>query len=108
MSYFVYIISNTKHKPFYTGVTNSLERRIYEHKNKIFPESFSAKYNLDKLLFWEEHSDIITAINREKQLKKWKQEYKLELIKAINPSLCDLSLLPYYLDRGQARDDTEF
>ncbi len=98
MSYFVYIISNQKNNPLYTGVTNNLERRIFEHKNKLIPDSFSSRYFLDKLLYWEITEDVISAISREKQLKDWHKDWKLNLIKSTNPKYKDLSILPNYCD----------
>ena len=63
----------------YVGVTNDLERRMFEHKNKLV-KGFSSKYNLDKLVYFEQYSNINLAIKREKQLKKWKREWKIKLI----------------------------
>jgi putative endonuclease len=76
--YFVYIITNTDNSVFYIGVTNNLERRICEHKNKAL-KGFSNKYNLHKLIYFEETSDIDSAITREKRLKTWKRNWKIEL-----------------------------
>ena len=98
MSYFVYILSNSKLSPIYIGVTNNLEKRIYEHKNKANPNSFSTKYQLDKLMFWETGEDIQSAIEREKQLKNWHRDWKINLIKSTNPNLKDLSICPNYSD----------
>ena len=100
MSYFVYIISNQKNNPLYIGVTNNIERRIFEHKNKLIPDSFSFRYFLNKLLYWEITEDIISAISREKQLKNWHKDWKLNLIKSTNPKYKDLSILPNYCDCG--------
>jgi len=69
--YFIYIITNKKEGVLYIGVTNNLERRIFEHKNKLV-DGFSKKYNLDKLVYFEFFSNINDAIKREKNLKKWK------------------------------------
>jgi putative endonuclease len=93
---FVYIISNSRKTTFYVGVTSDLEKRIYEHKNRLIPKSFSSKYNLDQLLYWEIGSDIIEAIQREKQLKNWKREWKINLIKTKNPELIDLTNFKNY------------
>ena len=89
--YYVYILSNTTNSTLYIGVTNDLKRRIYEHKNKLV-EGFTDKYNVNKLVYFEKTSDIEAAIQREKNLKKWKREWKLELIKKSNPLMKDLSL----------------
>ena len=75
----------------YVGVTNNLERRIYEHKNKLV-KGFSKKYNVHKLVYFEETQDVTAAINREKEIKKWRREKKNELVNRINPTWKDLSL----------------
>jgi putative endonuclease len=98
MSYFVYIISNSENSPLYVGVTNNLENRIWEHKNKICINSYSSKYNLDKLLYWEISEDITSAIAREKQLKNWHKKWKENLIKTINYNFQDLSACLNYLN----------
>ncbi len=74
----------------YIGVTGDLEGRIWEHKEKIYPNSFTAKYNISKLVYIEEYSSINQAIEREKELKGWNRNKKLELIKEENPRLKDL------------------
>lgn len=71
-------------------MTNNLERRIYEHKNKKI-KGFTEKYNLDKLVFYEENSDVAFAIQREKQLKKWNRKWKINLIEENNPNWIDLA-----------------
>ena len=71
-------------------MTNDLETRIYEHKNKIF-EGFSKKYNLDKLVFYEYTNDVNAAIAREKEIKKWRREKKNKLIESVNPEWKDLA-----------------
>ena len=74
----------------YIGVTRNLERRLYEHKNKLL-DGFSKKYNLNVLLFYETTEHALDAIAREKQLKKWNRDKKFALIKSVNPELRDLS-----------------
>ena len=71
-------------------MTNNLRRRLYEHKNKLNP-GFTEKYNVHKLVYYEKTTDVKAAIQREKRLKKWNREWKLELIKKNNPNLNDLS-----------------
>ena len=88
-TYFVYILSNNS-KTLYIGVTNNLERRIYEHKNKLI-EGFTKKYNLTKLVFYEMFGDVTLAIAREKQLKGWLRKKKIELIESVNPEWKDLA-----------------
>ena len=90
--YFVYILSNYTNTTLYVGMTNDMKRRLYEHKNKLI-EGFSSKYNTNKLVYYEETSDVKTAIQREKNLKKWNRQWKEELIKKTNPDFKDLSLV---------------
>ena len=89
-SYYVYILTNYNQTSLYIGVTNNLIRRLYEHKNKII-EGFSSKYNVSKLVYFEETDSIDSALNREKQLKKWHRDWKLDLIRKNNPEFKDLS-----------------
>ena len=90
MAYFTYMMMNSRHTTLYTGVTNNLERRVYEHKNKIF-KGFTSQYNLDKLVYYEDFHEITDAIVREKQIKGWVRKKKDELILKMNPELKDLS-----------------
>ena len=85
MNYYVYIITNNYNTVLYVGVTNNLVRRIYEHKNKLI-DGFSKKYNLNKLVYFEETTDVNSAILREKQLKSYKRCKKIALIEKINPT----------------------
>lgn len=89
--YFVYIMTNINNSVLYIGVTNDLKRRVYEHKNKLI-EGFSEKYNLCKLVYYERINDIETAIAREKQLKMWHRDWKVNLIKSQNPNFDDLNI----------------
>jgi putative endonuclease len=89
-NYYIYILSNWNSKVIYVGVTNDLERRIFEHKNKIF-EGFSKKYNIDKLVYYEHTNDVNAAIRREKEIKKWRREKKNKLIESMNPEWEDLA-----------------
>src|SRR3989338_8381395 len=89
--YSVYIMTNSLHTVLYVGVTNSLVRRIYEHKNKTsYYESFTKKYNLTKLVWYESYSDIRDAIAREKQIKGGSRQKKINLINTMNPEWGDL------------------
>ncbi len=88
--YYVYILTNRKQGVLYTGVTNDLERRIYEHKNKLI-SGFASKYNLTKLVYFEETTDVNAAITREKQIKGWLRKKKVALIESKNPEWKDLS-----------------
>ncbi|EDX73193.1 hypothetical protein MC7420_4440 [Coleofasciculus chthonoplastes PCC 7420] len=77
-------------KTLYTGVTNDLYRRVYEHKQKLIP-GFTQKYNINRLVYYQETSDIREAIAREKQIKGWLRAKKIALIESINPQWRDLS-----------------
>jgi putative endonuclease len=90
MHYYVYILTNKTHSVLYTGVTGDLVRRIYEHKHNADPGSFTAKYKVHKLVYFEETSDVNVAIEREKQIKRWKRENKIALIMKSNPQFLDL------------------
>jgi len=88
--YYIYIITNKKEGVLYIGVTNNLERRIFEHKNKLV-KVFSSKYNLDKLIYFEEYQFIEEAIKREKNMKKWKRAWKINLAIKETPNWEDLA-----------------
>ena len=88
--YYVYMITNWNNKVLYTGVTNNLERRIFEHKNKII-KGFTSKYNINKLVYFDYTDNINSAIAREKQIKGWTRKKKNELIEEMNPEWKDLS-----------------
>lgn len=87
--YYVYIMTN-RSKTLYTGVTNDLIRRVYEHKNKMV-KGFTKRYNITKLVYFEETSDVQAAIKREKQIKGWLRAKKIALIESKNPEWKDLS-----------------
>ena len=89
-SYYVYILTN-KSKTLYTGVTNDLERRIYEHQNKLVP-GFTVQYNISRLVFFEATPNVRAAIAREKQIKGWTRQKKISLIETTNPRWRDLSV----------------
>ena len=88
---YVYILANDTNVCLYTGVTNDLERRLYEHKHELDPKSFTAKYHVHKLVFYEETPDPYAAVSREKQIKSWSRKRKNQLIESMNPSWDDLS-----------------
>lgn len=90
MSYYVYILTNKNKNVLYTGVTNDLVRRVYEHKHHLSKDSFTAKYNVNLLIYYEETSDVRSAIEREKQIKSWSRIKKLFLIRDANPMMADL------------------
>ena len=87
--YYVYIMTN-RSKTLYTGVTNDLVRRVYEHKNKMI-DGFTRKYKLTQLVYFEETTDVQAAIAREKQIKGWLRSKKVALIESENPQWNDLS-----------------
>lgn len=89
--YYVYILTNWNNQVMYVGMTNNLERRIYEHKHKLV-EGFTRKYNVFKLVYYEQGSDVNAVIAREKEIKKWRREKKDNLVKKLNPEWKDLSL----------------
>ena len=88
---YIYILSNDTNVCLYTGVTNDLQRRLYEHRNELDPKSFTAKHHIHKLVYCEEAPDPYAAIVREKQIKGWTRRRKNELIESINPEWKDLS-----------------
>jgi putative endonuclease len=87
--YYVYLLTNWNNKVMYVGVTNDLERRMYEHKNKL-TTGFTEKYNVQKLVYFEETGNVNAALAREKQIKRWRREKKNNLVLQINPEWRDL------------------
>ena len=87
---YVYILFNQRNGTLYTGVTSCLKRRVYEHKTKLHPESFTARYSIDKLGYFEEYVSIKEAIEREKQIKAGSRASKIALIEGMNPEWKDL------------------
>ena len=96
MEYFVYILSNHTNTAIYTGVTRDLVRRVYEHKHHMDPNSYTAKYSIHKLVYFESTCDVNAAIEREKQIKSWNRKRKNKLVESKNPSWAELydSILP--------------
>ena len=90
-SYYVYILTNYKNTVSYIGVTNDLERRITEHKSGLV-RGFTQRYKQKKLVYFEEYPNMTDTIKREKQLKNWHRDWKINLIKSINPTFDDLSV----------------
>lgn len=87
--YYIYILSNKYNNVLYIGVTNNLIKRVYEHKNKLV-DGFTKTYNVDKLVYYEVSEEVIVAIEREKQLKGYKRQKKVNLIDNFNPNWDDL------------------
>lgn len=98
----VYIISNKNRTVFYIGVTSDIQLRMYQHKNGVY-EGFSKKYQCHDLLYIEMFQSIVDAIRREKQMKKWNREWKLELIKKENPEMKDLSA-DWFYENGELKE----
>jgi putative endonuclease len=90
MPYYVYIMASHSRR-LYIGITNDLIRRVYEHKQKLVP-SFTQRYNITSLVYFETTTDVNAALTREKQLKKWNRQKKIELIESTNPTWDDLSI----------------
>ncbi len=84
-------MTNYSQTSFYIGVTGNLQKRVWEHKNK-FVEGFTKRYNIDRLVYYELTDSVETALNREKQLKRWHRDWKINLIKEMNPQFKDLSM----------------
>ena len=88
--YYVYLLTSSNNKVMYVGVTNNLTRRVYEHQNKLV-KGFTEKYNVNKLVYYEQTNDVFTALTREKEIKKWRREKKNALVVQLNPHWNDLS-----------------
>ena len=89
--YAVYILTNRNNSVMYVGVTSDLKRRLAQHKDKSVP-GFTAKYRLDRLVYYELTSDVLSAITREKEIKKWRREKKNRLVDAVNPEWLELEI----------------
>ena len=87
--YYVYIMANRKNGTLYTGITNDLRNRVLDHKKGYF-DSFTKRYKIYLLVYFERHNDVNRAIHREKQLKRWRRKWKLALIESMNPEWLDL------------------
>ena len=90
MKHYIYILTNKHNKVLYIGETENIKRRISQHRRKSYPNSFSARYNLDKLVYFEEFENSTLAKKRERQMKKWNRDWKIKLIEEINPDWIDL------------------
>ena len=89
MAYYVYLLSSGKHGTLYLGVTRDLVRRVYQHKTKATP-GFTSRYEVTRLVWFETYDDPTTAITREKEIKKWRRDWKVSLIENENPDWDDL------------------
>ena len=90
MDYYVYMLTNAHRNFLYTGITNDLVRRVYEHKNHLDKGSYTDRYNIEYLVYYESTSDVTAAIEREKQIKGWNRKRKDKLIASKNPNWDDL------------------
>jgi putative endonuclease len=88
-TYYVYILASQT-RVLYIGMTRTLEQRVFQHKTHVF-EGFTAKYNVTNLVYFEHHGSVLTAIRREKAMKAWRREEKIQLIESANPKWRDLS-----------------
>ena len=86
MQYYVYMMTNQYRNVLYTGVTNDLVRRVYEHRNHLIKDSFTARYHVTKLVYFEATEDVRSALEREKQIKSWKRSRKDALVESQNPT----------------------
>jgi putative endonuclease len=91
MPYYVYLLTNKSDNVMYVGMTNDLTRRVYEHKNGLV-EGFTKKYRVHKLVYYEVTESVLAALEREKEVKKWRREKKNQLVEKVNPTWEDLSL----------------
>ena len=90
MEYYVYILTNSNKNVFYTGITNDLARRVYEHRHHLDKGSYTDRYNVEYLVYYESSSDVKAAIEREKPIKGWNRKRKDKLIASKNPNWVDL------------------
>ena len=89
-TYYVYILASKQNGTLYIGVTNDLERRLYEHKNNLI-DGFTKRYRVHRLVYYESANDVHAALQREKQLKRWTRKWKIELIEKTNPQWHDFA-----------------
>ena len=90
MTYYVYILANATNVTIYTGITRDLVRRVYEHRHEMDPSSFTARYKVHKLVYFEQTTDVKAALEREKQIKSWNRARKNALVESMNPAWQDL------------------
>ena len=88
-TYYVYLLASSKRGTLYLGVTSNLVKRVYEHKENL-ADGFTKRYSIKELVWYEAHEDVVAAITREKQIKKWNRNWKIELIESFNPEWRDL------------------
>ncbi len=106
MAYYTYIASNKWNTVLYSGVTRNLDMRTLQHVHKVYPHSFTAKYNINKILWYEVFEEIEDALRAEKQIKGWRRSKKLDLIRQMNPQFEDLAVRdPSTMAEASAQDD---
>ncbi len=107
-TYYVYILASKRNGTLYIGVTNNLEKRVYEHRNDLI-KGFTSEYRVHMLVYYEETNDINVALQREKRLKKWNRKWKLELIEKANPYWDDLAKdwIPAFAGMTARKDDNQ-
>ncbi|MDO8682026.1 MAG: GIY-YIG nuclease family protein [Armatimonadota bacterium] len=103
--YYVYILASRRNGTLYVGITNDLQRRMYEHKNGLI-EGFTKKYGVHMLVYYDETSDVNAAIAREKHIKGWNRAWKLQIIEAMNPEWKDLAA-DLFTDEMDSRSSRE-
>ncbi len=89
--YYVYLLASRPYGTLYTGVTSNLIQRLYRHKEQL-TDGFTKKFNVDRLVYYEVHIDVHEAIVREKKIKRWRRQWKINLIEQSNPHWCDLAI----------------
>jgi len=99
-TYYVYIMASIS-RVIYTGLTNSLYHRVRQHKSGKQPTAFTTRYRITRLVYYEQYDSIQIAIEREKQIKRWRREKKIKLIESVNPGWRDLSLEPGFGKRSK-------
>ncbi|MBF8150134.1 GIY-YIG nuclease family protein [Winogradskyella sp. F6397] len=104
--WYIYIMANKFNGTIYIGITDNIDERVKEHKLKVNPNSFTAKYNCYKLVYFEEFENSSEAIIREKRLKKWKRDWKINLIENMNPSWMDISI-NWNMDFNRLRNERQ-
>lgn len=101
--WYIYIMTNKVNGVLYIGISDNIGERVKEHQLKVYPKSFTAKYNCDRLIYLEEYDNGLEAAKREVNLKKWKRAWKIKLIEEVNPSWMDISL-NWNLDYSKLRE----
>lgn len=91
-TYYIYILTNAHHNVLYTGMTSDIPQRVFRHGHGYYPNAFTKKYNVQTLVYYEEHNDALLAAEREKRLKHWHHDWKVKLVEDFNPEWKDMGL----------------